>query len=540
LLRHLFDFRELQRNELSAAFLAGLPRSESIAGRHDKVVAWVHGAVEKLAFAGGHKARVQAEILRRCDLLGEAHATVWTELGLSRRTFYNQRRDALTRLAIVLKGSLPNATVEVQSKLDAFELRLASARSLEDAGYWELAVRESEELARSARTPAQHVRAGAMALETDCLYGRLERVRHRLSALEAQVDVLPIGSTHNAAAFLAASTACAFARRNLGESTQALERLSSVRRALELRPKLLEERSVADAWAKALLHLAEFHAIAGSASHALEALDEASAVLARLPDADPDTCARLAVNRAEVVLSLDRPFAEAEVSAQTALSVAQRFGLLSRAVEAATALCLIQAVSGNRCAALNTGKPALPLADRLQPHQSGVFLRLILARVYAEEGSIQASRRLFDQASRSIPALSAIGAFREATAASIELSNGEFTAGLQRSQQAADAAQRSGFGRTTGAALALQARALRGLGRSRAAASAADAAVAILESTGTRYALAAAYDLSGQLTGNRHHAQLATELRAILRGPAQAALHRRRGGSVRPGGHQHH
>jgi tetratricopeptide (TPR) repeat protein len=523
LLRHLFDLRELQQNELSAAFLYSLSQRDSMARRHEQIVAWVHRGVERLALGEERKARVQAEILRRCDLLGEAHAAVWAQLGLSRRTFYNERRRALTRLAILLKSSLPSATVEVQPRLDAFELRLASARLLGDGGYWDLAVRESEELARCAPTPAQRIRAAALALETDCLYGRLEKARHRLPALEAQIDALHVGSAQTATALLVASTACAAARWNVGESTQALERLSFARRVLQLRPKLLEDRAVADAWARALLHLADFHSLAGSASNALAALGEASALLARWPDADPDTCARLGANQAEVFLTLDRPLAEAEASAHAALSVAQRYGLLSRAVEAATALCLVQSVSGNRCAALNTGKPALILADRLRPHQAGVFLRLILARIYAAQGNIRESRRLLDEASRSIPPQSAIGVFRESTAASLELSDGAFRAGLHRSQRAADHAQRSGFGRVTGSALALQARALYALGRCGAAATAADAAVAILENAGARYTLADAYDLSGRLTGNRRHARLAIELRAILRGPAKAS-----------------
>jgi hypothetical protein len=516
LLRHLLDLRQLQRNELGAVFLRSLPPSDSDATRHDKTVRWARLGVETLAHSGDRKAALHGEILKRCDLRGEPHALVWRSLGLSRRAFYNERRCALGRLAMALSAAARRGATASPVRFDAFEVRLASARLLQAGGHLELAVREGELLAASAPSAAQRIRAHAVALESECLSGKLEDARRRLPALEAWLDPRGAGTPQELTAFLSASAACAGAHQNLGEPAQALERLRAAQRASRSHPKLLQDRQVADAWTEALLQLADFYAIAGSASCALSAIREASDLLAGWEDADPDARARLSISQANVLLTLDRPFAEAETSARAALAQAQRHGLVTRAVEAAAALCLVQAVSGNGRAALRTGQSALQVAERFRPHQAGIFLRLILARICALYADVRAANELLKEASRSIPKDSAIAVFHETAAASIDLSKGAFRAGLRRLQEATDGAQRSGFGRVTGAALALQARALSALGRAQAAATAVDAAVATLEKGGARYALADAYDLSGRLTGNRTHAKLANELRAIL------------------------
>jgi hypothetical protein len=516
LLRHLMDLRELQRNGLAAAFLRELPSNDSLLVRHEKTVRWIRKGVASMALGRERNAHLHSEILRRCDLLGETHAAVWFALGLSRRAFYYERREALTRLAMLLRADARRATMHVRHGLDVFELRLASARSLQNAGHLELALHESEELIDAAASPEQRVRACAVALESQFLRGRCDDARLRLMTLEQQLGGLSAGSARDAAALIVAATACANARWNLGEAGEALERLRAAERAFAPQPTLLEDQRVAHAWAQALLRIANFHAITGDASAALSVVADAAALLSRSDGADPDVRAELSTMQAFVVLTLDRPLVEAEAPAQAALTLAQEHGLVGRAVEAAAMLSLVQAVSGDYRAALRTGHSGLSLAHRLPTHQVCVFLRLILARIYAARHDAATSCALLDEASREIPAGSALGVFRDTTAAAIALASHSFRAALQRSQAAADAAHRSGFRRVTGAAMALQAKALYALDRPRAAAAAADAAVAILERVGARYSLAEAYDLSGRLTCNRRHARLASELRAIL------------------------
>src|ERR1700720_2281318 len=122
-LRHLDDPGRLARNALALTWLS--------AGKDVRIV------IERAAQALPKRLRI---IIVRCDLGGELHRVVASELGISERYFYRQRREALKRLGSILPTvDAPIETVAI-GRPDPVGVELAFATALQNAGKFDEAI----------------------------------------------------------------------------------------------------------------------------------------------------------------------------------------------------------------------------------------------------------------------------------------------------------------------------------------------------------------------------------------------------------------
>ena len=181
----LADEGELPNNPLAREYGPALP--------YDALRAAVLRALESLAPASSdatqQKQRRLYDILVRCDLHAEPHKLAIAALGLSRRQFYRERREALVALAIAIKRELQRLQpISVSLELgDAAEAYIEALRS---AGQYRTVWREARALAvRAAGEPrelelwiiaSEAARYACGPREVEDALDRARRALHRL------------------------------------------------------------------------------------------------------------------------------------------------------------------------------------------------------------------------------------------------------------------------------------------------------------------------------------------------------------------------
>lgn len=157
-LAHLENERELRCNPLLADG-HGLP--------HDAVRAAVLRALDAMRpYRGDASDRAfrRHAIVARCDLGAESHKSVADALGLSRRQFYRERREALTQLGSAMAHAFDTAravttTLDLGDAAEAYIEALRSAG--ENAGVW----REASALAAATAGQPRELDAWMVASE---------------------------------------------------------------------------------------------------------------------------------------------------------------------------------------------------------------------------------------------------------------------------------------------------------------------------------------------------------------------------------------
>lgn len=119
LLRHLHDPPALEENPLFQTWGAGAVRKML-----ERLCATMASAADQ--HARDSSVVRQYEIFRRCDLMGEPHAAVASDLGVSRRQFYRERRILARRVADLFTPPAPETSEEWLKRL-AFETRYSDA-----------------------------------------------------------------------------------------------------------------------------------------------------------------------------------------------------------------------------------------------------------------------------------------------------------------------------------------------------------------------------------------------------------------------------
>lgn len=180
---HLENERELRRNPLLAAG-HGLS--------HDALRAAVLRALDALrpyrSDASDRGFRRHA-IVARCDLGGETHKGVMDALGLSRRQFYRERREALILLGTAMAQAFEHAravtaTLDLGDAAEAYIEALRSAG--ENAGVW----REASALAAATAGQPREIDAWMVASEAARFLADGEASAHALAcAREAGCEI---------------------------------------------------------------------------------------------------------------------------------------------------------------------------------------------------------------------------------------------------------------------------------------------------------------------------------------------------------------
>ena len=178
-LRDLDEEAALRRNVLLAGF----------AGEgHDHLRARVLRALESLdpGLSAGPAADRRLryyQILTRCDLQGEAHKEVTSELGLSRRQFYRDRSAAFCALAEAIEEQarhVPRVEVEI---FDALSLQLDYVQALRELGRHEAVWRESMHALREMQGHSREVEVWTVAAESARFLGNLHQTREAMERM---------------------------------------------------------------------------------------------------------------------------------------------------------------------------------------------------------------------------------------------------------------------------------------------------------------------------------------------------------------------
>jgi tetratricopeptide (TPR) repeat protein len=129
---------------------------------------------------------VRQEIVVRCDLHGELHKNAISELGLSRRQFYRERREALIALGRWLSQREPIIDVSLSLR----DVREALLDRLRSAGAYDLVARDASQLAGDARGDGLfEIRLWGVASEASRYLGRMQDAIELLDRAEgAQLE----------------------------------------------------------------------------------------------------------------------------------------------------------------------------------------------------------------------------------------------------------------------------------------------------------------------------------------------------------------
>jgi hypothetical protein len=156
----LADEKELPNNPLAREHHPALP--------YDALRAAILRALESLAPPGSDAARQKQrrlyDILVRCDLHAEPHKLAIAGIGLSRRQFYRERREALLALAIAIERELQRLR-PISVSLDLGDAAEAYIEALRSAGQYRTVWREARALAIRATGEPREIELWIIASE---------------------------------------------------------------------------------------------------------------------------------------------------------------------------------------------------------------------------------------------------------------------------------------------------------------------------------------------------------------------------------------
>jgi len=185
LLAHVDDEAELGRNLL---FAGGETSAYRLRARVLSAIESMDPGLEG-ASTSNHRFR-RHQILTRCDLRGESHKQVMAALGISRRQFYRDRRQALAELADSVAAVERTAQVEWQP-LDALSMQLDYVQALREQGRYDAVWRESTRALRDMGGHPRELEVWNVAAEAARLLGNARQSNQALAQMRRCAE------THN-------------------------------------------------------------------------------------------------------------------------------------------------------------------------------------------------------------------------------------------------------------------------------------------------------------------------------------------------------
>ncbi len=181
LFRDLDDETALRENPLVAAYAGEA---------HDRLRARILRAVESLdpglaATTPSERRFRLYQILVRCDLIGQSHKEVAAALGISRRQFYVDRREAFLLVADALERTPLAPQIDSVSR-DALSMHLDYVQILCEQGRYDAVWREALRVVRDMRGHAREVEVWNIAAEAARFLGN---IRQALEAVEQMTRV---------------------------------------------------------------------------------------------------------------------------------------------------------------------------------------------------------------------------------------------------------------------------------------------------------------------------------------------------------------
>lgn len=522
LLRHLRNPSALRKNPIAASYFSASPNGggERSAGEGlAAVLALVSTAVERVfaapnAAATDHALRQRA-IVEQCDLHGKPHAAVAAGLGLSRRQFYRERREARMRLANYFARIPPRS---IESLPDEFNLGLTMAESLCRLGRRSAATAEIKRLRARAASSAERIRANLALASVYSEAGSLDAADNAL--LQARSVFGAESDTFSDAPLIgleidAAQAQVLWLTGRLPVMKSALERMVTQLRS----PALVRTERAIELEAQSWMRLGMLMRDVGDASESMAHLRRAAVLLRALPRASPSLRAELAANFGLTRMLLPSGLTEAAEPMRAYLQIAQEYNLLCDVADALANLATLHLQSGDVPRARTFAQSGLDLARRVSSRRQGSEIAVIAALAEAEAGNMNASLGLIEHARAGIVGRSPSWAVTGLAEAQALLYARDFGGARRVASETAATMSDLGMSRYRGAALRIAAEAAEGAKRHGDAVRTIREAIAVLETHGHAASLARAYECHARLTQTRGDAHRARQLRQSLRQP---------------------
>jgi tetratricopeptide (TPR) repeat protein len=448
--------------------------------------------------------RRHSELLRRCDLEGEAHRSVMRGLALSERHFYRERRAAILALGQLFKRQTTQPRPEVSVGRERFSLGLARADALERAGQTDDALGVLLAL-RTGSPDDQTIFVDVRLAEVNRDAGRFaaaaQHARFARDSASGNRDATAELDGLSATIAWQSGDVASLSSDTIGARLDRLRANNGRRTAL-----------IPHALSDALEVSAESTLEAGDWTRALALFEEGYAALPRVPAPRNDVQIRsliwIATARSWIAGGLHS--AAQELDRAYALACAQ--SLPREGALALGRLCQLYDLTGNT-------RRALELATtQLEPVASGLVgdwraaAHLDIASIFVSAKMLGAARDQLAMARAHAPH----GSFAYAAAlmqeCEIDLASRNTSDAIAHATTAIREMERLGRSRHVGVTLAVRAEALWMSGNRREGANQMHDALDLMARRAHPLRLAAQYGRAMQVTGVRQHGKLAREL----------------------------
>jgi tetratricopeptide (TPR) repeat protein len=454
-------------------------------------------------------------IVVRCDLAHEPHKTVAASLGLCRRYFYRQRRQALIKLGMLLeRGTLQPQQYTIVEPLSTVR---SHADALTRVGRFRQAISLLETtLSEVDSAELQHAIAYQL-VDVCCEALDLDRARKYLAVLKGAAS--RVGNDPDADVSLLCSLEHDMARARIdwlaGAPVGLEQRLSRAVGGLRLLQRRFHGGRATEALCSGLTALSRLYSYNARYSEALATSTEALAALLKLQQPAPRLELQALTYCAHARMFAGRhPMSNAISEFSRAAAFAERHAFARDTVCLTSNLCALFAAKGEPSRGLRFGLAALDAAADLCSPNEMAAVCVELCAAYRALNETEKARELLNRFGWSF-----VGPYepvRYVISADIFLKDGQFLRSLSEIQVVIDAVRVHGI-RLLGSARLICAEALEGLGRKAAARTMVSQAVELLERSGNPVGFSRALRTSARLTGKLEHIRAAHDLDELLR-----------------------
>lgn len=472
----------------------------------DKARMLVEGALDELPL----RSRI---IIARCDLANELHATVARDLGISERHFYRERHEALSFLHEALERKRFQKPISFVVNIDSEDIPLVYANALQNAGDVQQAIRFLE---KALFKVSAHEARARLALQLGKLCCETSKISRAVQFLDIAYESLRLGSLPAPPSVeLEAATLSATLLLHSDRINSAKSQLDRAIREFK-RSADVGNIKYGRAMAKAQLTLADIFETEGSFSAALAAAFEANRITRQF-ELEPTLRSRALIALSAMRVLTGSPVEMAMADLSTAYDLAKMSGLTRDCAEISILFCSFYGNDGKYDLALRFGNAALNLAKATMSEEGFALARCCVASVHIANHNTVAARRILKEDATSPETRSFICILPRLVEAELLLAEERFESALDAASDAVDKMRRIQSKRGLGSALRVRAEIEGALGWRRQALRSIDEAIALLSGNAPPFALAQAYGLSGRLSGNRRHKQMARTLGQLSR-----------------------
>jgi tetratricopeptide (TPR) repeat protein len=498
LLRDFRDPQRLRRNPLASAVFEFVPEALE---RRLLLEGLITNALGRL------DARSRA-IIERCDLGRELFADVATDLGLSERHLYRERRRILVQLAAVIRDSSKRPISDQFDATLSLDGQLRISRVLEDNGDRATARSIVEGLITCSTDSDQRLR---LFLELAQLYARgrdFELSEKYVKHAEASCQESALSKFLFAEILVTRAMILEESGRGTAVAKFAALAANAVRETGAYRYDPIATKTLLEA----LFLCARSYASSGNTADLAHVCREAADIINFLQRSDPELQVELLFANGLRDRFVNYDLRSARSYFYQAANVARDAGLTLCSISCLTNVAQTYWAANEPLKAIAALEQILPIVRSIGDADSIVRVIVDLASARIDLRQYEQARGLLDEANAlQAPHQSLQGSTLRVNAM-LALAYKNFKRCLEMARGADELFSKLGKRRLVGAPKLLQAQAFMAMGERRAALRSISNAIAVLESTGARSDLAQAYGILGELTSDEKYASVANGL----------------------------